>query len=191
MSFQNPVGGVPDPFGYRVEGAQEGSQQGGSPPEEPPNNQGVIGYLIGAMHKALDALVQKIGKGGPERKGSKQTLGSLKASLELLKGNDLSQDIHFLNALAHSWNKAIEESPAFDEEVLRLFNLFAKKILHYPETKQHTFGYYLTEYAGQRWIPFPYMELVQKIHREHAINPDGSDLTEWTRLLDDAIRLLP
>ena len=73
-------------------------------------------------------------------------------------------------------------------EICCLFlKILMQKIQHYPEYEEHTFGYYLTEYAGQKWIPFPYMEMVQKIHSEHMKNPKGSALTEWTNLIDELL----
>ncbi len=185
---QNPVGGIPDPFGYRAEGS--GSRQSGpeGPPNEPPDNKGIIGYLLQAMQRALNALLERFGK--TENSSKETSLNTLKSFLDLLKAEDRSQDVHFLNDLSKSWNQALEESLAFKEEASLIFKIFVKKILHYPENQVHTFGYYLTEYAGQKWIPFPYMELVQKLHREHEKSPSTSSLTEWTRLLEDAIRLL-
>lgn len=188
MSYQSPVGGVPDPFGYRVEGAQGQQQGGGQPPEEPPDNKGLIGHLLQAIQKAVDTLVGRFAGSSQKRPTAQGTLLALKNSLDLLKTEDRSQDVQFLNDLSQSWNRSLEESMDFNEEASIVFKLFVKKVLHYPENQRHTFGYYLTEYAGQKWVPFPYMELIQKIHRDHEINPQGSALTEWTRLLADTIR---
>src|SRR5262245_22935970 len=92
MSYQSPVGGVPDPFGYQVEGAQGQQQGGGPPPEEPPDNKGLLGHLLQAIQKAIDFLVDRFG-GQPPRSTSKQdTLHALKTSLDLLKVEDRSQD---------------------------------------------------------------------------------------------------
>ncbi|MBX7067221.1 MAG: hypothetical protein K1X28_08325 [Parachlamydiales bacterium] len=190
MSYQSPVGGVPDPFGYRVEGSQGQPQGGGQPPEEPPDNKGLIGAVLQAMRKAFDNLIERLGESFPGKGGKRGTLSQLKTSLDLLKVEDRSQDVHFLNDLSLSWNRSLEESLDFNQDALAVFNLFVKKMNHYPENQRHTFGYYLTEYAGQKWVPFPYMELVQKIHREHEMNPAGSALTEWTRLLEDTLKLL-
>src|SRR5690606_20457287 len=189
MSFQNPVGGVPDPFSYRAEGTQRNRSRSGGPPEEPPeDHKGLIGLLIEKIRSKINALLEWCGSTSFGKGSFKENLIRLKTSLDLLKNEDRSQDIHFLSDLSQSWNQAVAESLEYNEEASFIFKLFVKKIMHYPENQSHTFGYYLTEYAGQKWIPFPYMDLVQKIHTEHEKNPDTSALTEWTRLLSDAIR---
>jgi hypothetical protein len=191
MSFQNPVGGVPDPFSYRAEGTQGNRSGSGGPPEEPPeDHKGLIGLLIEKIRSKINTLLEWYGSTSFGKGSFKENLIRLKASLDLLKNEDRSQDIHFLSDLSQSWNQAVAESLEYNEEAALIFKLFVKKIAHYPENQGHTFGYYLTEYAGQKWIPFPYMDLVQKIHMEYEKNPDTSALTEWTRLLSDAIRLL-
>jgi hypothetical protein len=63
-------------------------------------------------------------------------------------------------------------------------------IQHYPERQQHSLGYYLSEYAGQKWLPFPYMEMIQKIHAEHLKNPTESALAQWTHRIDRLLSLL-
>ncbi len=193
MSYQNPVGGVPDPYeGYRVEGSgdRQAGGGGGPPGEEPPESRGLLAHFFKILQKKIDAIFSRIGGMPTQSFGAKKTLRALKTCLEILKLEDRSQDVNFLNELALNWNFALEESLQWNEEAATLFKIFAKKILHYPENQTHTFGYYLTEHAGQKWVPFPYMELVQKIHYEHEKNPSSSSLTEWTRLLDDTMKTL-
>lgn len=190
MSYQNPIGKIPDPFGYRVEGSQKQQHGGALPPEEPPEKKGLLSHLIQGIQNAISKMIDSF-SGSSQKKIIKQkNLLALKASLDTLKIEDRSQDVIFLNELSQSWNRSLEISLEFEEKVSAIFKLFVKKINHYPENQHHTLGYYFTEYAGQKWVPFPYMELIQKIHREHELNPTGSALTEWTRLLDDTLRLL-
>ena len=188
--YQNPIGGVPDPYeGYRPERAGEGGKGGGPPDDEPPRKKGaLLAYFLRVLQKKLGQLLELFGNRPAQKQEKSQTLGELKGYLEVLEKEDRSQDVDFLNDLSKCWNRAIEESVGWGEKRALLFQILAKKILHYPEDEPHTFGYYLTEYAGQKWVPFPYMELVQKIHLEHEKNPSGSALLEWVRLLDDCIR---
>lgn len=192
MSYQNPVGGVPDPYGrYRVEGTGSRQSGGGEPPDkEPQDNKGLLAYFLKALQKKVDQFLEKIRGTPPPDFPAKKTLRSLKTALEILKTEDRSQDVDFLNDLAQTWNSALEESLEYNAEAAELFKILVKKIINYPENQSHTFGYYLSEHAGQRWVPFPYMELVQKIHSEHEKSPSTSPLTEWTRLIDDTIRQL-
>lgn len=188
-SYQNPVGG-PDPYEkFRVEGMGEKQTKGNQPEppdEEPPQEkQGVAAHLLQILQKAVDYFLER-----HTSTQSRATLISLKDFFETMRREDRSQDGEFLNALAKAWNQALEESLHLNEAAALQFKVLVKKILHYPENQAHTFGYYLTEHAGQKWVPFPYMELVQKIHSEHEKNPSSSPLMEWIFLLNDILQLL-
>lgn len=194
-SYQNPIG-PPDPFDkYRVEGAGEkqtkGDQTEGEEEPSEKNGSGIGAYLILHLQKAVDFFLERYSTFRMNKPSSQSNLILLKNCLEALKLEDRSEDINFLNELAKVWNIALEDSFQLDQDqASEKFKEFANQILHYPENQTHTFGYYLTEYAGQKWVPFPYMELVAKIHFEHEKNPSSSPLTEWTRLLDEVIQIL-
>lgn len=175
----------------RIDGIGQKHPEQREPPEEPPEDKGLISQVFETIQKGVDALLERL-KGNPiVHVQAVKNLNALKNSLEILKAEDRSQDMQFLNLLSSYWNKAIEESVEYENhKAAALFKIFSKKILNYPEHQTHTFGYYLTEHAGQKWIPFPYMELIQKIHQEHEKNPTASVLREWTRLLNDLIGLL-
>lgn len=192
-SYQNPVGG-PDPYEkFRVEGVGEKQSKGDQPEppdEEPPEEKlGVAAHLLQILQKTVDYFLERYA-GQPNQVQSRDTLTSLKSFFETMRQEDRSQDGEFLNALAKIWNQALEESLHFNESAALQFKVLVKKILHYPENQPHTFGYYLTAYAGQKWVPFPYMELVQKIHSEHEKNPSSSPLMEWIFLLNNVLQLL-
>lgn len=190
-SYQNPIGS-PDPFDkYRAEAIEAKKRGRNSSDEEPPKQkEGLAAHLLQILQKAFNYFLEgHTGSKTTEIK-IKESLVALKTSFEILKNEDRSQDIEFLNQLSSTWNHLLEESAELSDETEEKLKEFIKKILHYPENQPHTFGYYLTEYAGQKWIPFPYMELVQKIHSEHEKNPSGSALSDWAHLLDQMISSL-
>jgi hypothetical protein len=188
-SYQNPVGG-PDP--YRTDRIGDSQSPPEQPPEEPPpkGKEGLAAHLLQILQKAVDFFVEKNTDAKPTDVEARKNLTALKAFFETLKKEDRSQDVDFLNDLSRTWNKTLSDSAHMGEAASHKFKILTKKILHYPENQSHTFGYYLTEYAGQKWVPFPYMELVQKIHTEHEKNPPSSPLTEWSHLIDEVMRLL-
>jgi hypothetical protein len=195
-SFRNPVG-PPDPFDkYRVEEVGDKQAKRDLPEDReeehlPENHGWLAAYLIQTLQKMVNFFLERYAKGKVEGTGAKENLQSLKKCFEILKNEDRSEDVNFLNHLAKNWNQAVEDSFHFDKEtVSSKFRELVKKILHYPENQTHTFGYYLTEYAGQKWVPFPYMELIAKIHFEHKKNPLSSALTEWTLLLDEVLEAM-
>lgn len=169
----------PDPYeAYRVERAQEEQRRGfeGGGFDEKPPKWGLAAYFLKLLQRVVDLFIES--KEGV----ASEALVSLKKAFEMLKKEDLSEDIQFLNQLSKTWQSLLEMSLK-KEEVKTL----VKKIQNYPQHEKHTFGYYLTEYAGQKWVPFPYMDLIQKIHSEHHKNPEGSALTEWTQLIDQLL----
>jgi hypothetical protein len=142
-----------------------------------------MAFLLQTFRNAIDFLLKS---SAPKDTAARKNILLLKASLEMLKTEDRSQDMQFLNQLSTLWRKCLEDAPRLKH--LASFNELVKNIQHYPENQPHTFGYYLAEYADQKWIPFPYMELIAKIHSEHKKDPASSALTEWTGLLNDLLK---
>lgn len=191
-SYQNPVT-PPDPYErYRIESVErereERERRSGGGGDEPPEEKWrFAAYFLKLVHRITTLLLES-----PEKevslseKGSVESLRSLKAAFEILKREDRSEDIQFLNHLSKLWQQVLEDALSFkrDSDLSARYKMLIKKIQRFPEDQVHTFGYYLSEYAGQKWIPFPYMEMIQKIHSEHEKNPDMSALTEWTAMID-------
>lgn len=196
-SSHNVGGGGPvDPYDkYRVEPIGQRESKGQIPhhpdPEKTPKEKlKFAAYLLTLFQKAVNFFIEKHQKSAMTQ-GNLNDLIAFRGSFELLKKEDRSQDVKFLNNLSKTWIALLEESLHFEnDEIQSKFRLLRKKILTYPDNAPHSFGYYLSQNAGQKWVPFPYMELIQKIHREHEKNPEGSAITEWTVLLDEIIALL-
>lgn len=194
-SYQNPVG-KGDPYDkYRVEpvGERQSKREGQGPPDDKPPKERVkfALYVLNLFKRAVDFFLDKNALGAESKSTSKTHLHQLKKSFEILKNEDRSEDVKFLNSLSDTWMQLLEESLYFEnDKVEAKFRLLVKEIQSYPENETHSFGYYLSEYAGQKWVPFPYMELIQKIHNEHMKNPMGSSLSKWTQIIDDINLLL-
>jgi len=195
MSIDNPVGGAPkDPYEEykrQVEAVEREAREKGKKSEPPNESTLLLAQVLAWMRKVLD-LFTKIPSGTEIGQDVRENLQLLKASFEILKIEDRSQDVEFLNALSIIWNKTLENSLHYKKGSTFSSSLksFLKEIQTYPKEKEHTLGYYLTEYTGQKWLPFPYMELIQKIHREHANGPQASILTQWTAKIDHLIAAL-
>ncbi len=195
-SYQNPVGGSRDPYEkLRVEPIEEDKLTKEDRPkrpaeEAPPEKVGTLAYLLQTLRNVVTFFL--VAPQGAASREMRDTLLLLKASFEILKREDRSQDIGFLNKLSHIWLEVLEGAlhPHRDSPIAEKTKSLIKKIQHYPERHPHTLGYYLSEYAGQKWIPFPYMELIQKLHLDHEKNPPLSALTEWTSLIDGILSLL-
>ena len=79
-------------------------------------------------------------------------------SLKELASADLSHDTDFLLKLSHHWNQFLEYFSLWtfsgSEEESRL-QAFFSAINDYPRGERYSLGYYLSEAAGEKWIPFP------------------------------------
>src|SRR5690606_2900289 len=90
--------------------------------------------------------------------------------------------------LSVTWQKLLEDALQFKKDTTSIkLKEFLKSIQNYPERQSHTFGYYLSESHTQDWVPFPFMELIQKIHREHEKNPMDSELNQWILSIEELV----
>lgn len=179
-SFQNPVQ-PPDPYErYKIEPVgsekEKSKRDFSGGPNEPNGKWVVTAYFLKTLHKLLSFYERKE-KG--KVIGEHPVLTQFKEALEILKKEDRSQDTQFLHDLSLLWLQIIE-----DLSLSRACKPLLKKIHNYPKGQAFSLGYYLTEYAGQQWVPFPYMEIIRQMHKEHENCPQGSSLSEWTKLLD-------
>jgi hypothetical protein len=152
-------------------------------PEYPPEDDRslpikVAAYLLQMFKKIIDALSEEKEPSSELNK----TLIEFKTFLETLQKEDRSQDASLLNAGSKIWHELLSS-----DQIDPRLTILIKGIQKYPDDTPHTFGYYLTENTKENWIPFPYMELIQKMHREHEKNPTQSTLASWTSLLDEIL----
>lgn len=193
-----PVGGTPkDPYeGYKVEPIQEDKRYKEQPPEETSESQSSLLFasFLWFINRFLRLFSARSARG--LAKDLEQEIRSrlllLKAAFETMKKEDRSQDSDLLAKVSDLWRDLIEDSQRFDRapQFQSLFQTTLHAIASFPEGQIHNLGYYLEEYHGARWLPFPFMELVFKLHREHQEQPSGSHLQQWTQNLDHLVRSL-
>lgn len=182
----------PDPYErYRVEGIEKDKHEKAdwkqkSQEAEKESNLGA--YFLSLLKRFVDWFHRSTKKSIPSAKAEdvKKHLATLKEIFETLKTEDRSQETPFLAHLADTWHALLDDALKFRKTAPlsnRYFSLI-REIETYPEKIEHPLGYYLMEYKGQAWLPFPFMELIQKIHLEHKKNPEGSKLTEWTQKIE-------
>lgn len=197
-SFQPPLGGT-DPYEkYRVAEVQkdkgprdlsEGTEEG------KPERQSAFAAYVALVFKKFLELFESTTEQGLAVSAESDVLEHLilfKAALEIMKIEDRSQDAPFLNSLAQHWHQLLDDVLRFRRQTPLSIQMRSciKQFQQYPENQQHSLGYYLTEYAGQKWLPFPYMEMIYKLHAQHKKNPDTSTLTAWSKSVDELIALL-
>lgn len=182
-----------DPLGkyYRVEEIERirlderrGGREPPGPPDEPkPGFAASLFLLLQTAWNFLSGSIQK-GLRGASAASARDTLLLLKAALETMMQEDRSQDSQFLKQISGLWLQLLEESLSLNSKPLKRF---IKDVENHPDDEEHTFGYYLEEFAGQTWLPFPYMELIHNLHHHHELDPSSSLLTRWTRMIEEIL----
>ncbi|MBS0624804.1 MAG: hypothetical protein JSS32_01995 [Verrucomicrobia bacterium] len=193
-SVGRPVGDEPqDPYKYKVEEIQkdrEAKEQHEKKEPEPEKKSMLGAYFLQLFRKFIQIFEETEQNPSVVNKETVlDHLKQLKAMLEIMKIDDRSQDSPFLNELSSIWHDILDDQLGFGRTSpqSKKFHEFIKEIQHYPERQEHTLGYYLTEYAGQQWLPFPYMELIQKIYKDHQSHPKTSALTRWSSSIEDLL----
>jgi len=193
----SPVGGKPnDPFEkyYQIKNMEKINEHNKRNKSSPPKSL-LIAYILFLLKKIVN-LIQP-SKHYPDiskstRRQIQTTLLQMQQALKTLMKEDRSQESLFLQHLAQLWQKMLEESLQLKKATSLAihFKNFIKEIASYPKNEDHSLGYYLSECAGKSWLPFPYMELIQKLHMLHQKNPSDNPLIKWTLSLEKMIVLL-
>ena len=195
-SFGRPVGQDPqDPYKYKVDEIQKDkeSKENLQNSRKPHSNKSVIGaYILHLIRKFFELFEEttEVGLTASAEEIVKGHLKLIKSILEILKRENKSEDSQFLGGLSRVWHEILEDALRFKKKTpfARKFQIFIQMIQDYPRAQEHSLGYYLTEYAGKKWLPFPYMEMVQNLQAEYQADPESSALTTWTREIDELLR---
>jgi hypothetical protein len=147
-----------------------------------------LAFLLDLIKKTVDYVLSRTTGSQGVAFATKKHLQKFKALLETLKKEDRSQDAKFLQDLAATWQNLLEDLLELDkgsgyDKLKALINA----IQNYPASAPHTLGYYLSDPSAKSWIPFPFMELIQKIHKDHELNKALSKLSEWVNHIDEIV----
>jgi len=199
-SYQPPISGEPhDPFEkYRIAGIQKEKEphdaSEGTEAFQPKRPSGFLGYAILILKKFIEIFEHTTEHGltTSAQKEIFEHLAQFKSSLEILRNEDRSQDSLFLNQLAQIWHLLLDDSYSFRRNTLLSVKVraFIKKLQHHSERQGHSLGYYLTEYAGQKWLPFPYMDMIRHLHMESMKNQENSHLATWSKDVDEMLLII-
>lgn len=125
-----------------------------------------------------------------------ENLLHFKKLIEKLGKEDLSNSADFATELSEVWSGLLED---FDNvgilerkniKEIATFREMMDIIKHYPPDTEHRLGYYLLQHAGKDWLPFPFIEILAKLHNEHKEDAKISTLTKWIKLIDGVINTL-
>ena len=118
----------------------------------------------------------------------------LEKSLARIADEDVSYKPEFTNKLSLLWEslntelEKIKYSVDSKNEVLVKIQLLIEDFAGYPEGKDHTLGYYLTECVGLDWLPVPFLQILRELHASYQDDPDRSTLGKWIAELQDILQ---
>lgn len=120
-------------------------------------------------------------------------LRKLKLLFEQMSIRNQSENINFAQELSDTWTSLFFHCEAIESGKMKsgidprkIYQLLLS-IGKYPEDTEHNLGYYLKHHAGQDWLPFPFMELLRKLHRNFAVDGEKSHLHQWIQELNTII----
>ncbi|MBS0615087.1 MAG: hypothetical protein JSR58_00865 [Verrucomicrobia bacterium] len=111
-------------------------------------------------------------------------LVDLKNCLLELHKTDQSQNIDFVQKFTDSWTRlihAMEWINRKDMIAITATSALLGAIGSYPLNQEHSLGFYLSRFAGEKWLPFPLIELLS------SLNTNKKLLMEWVRTVDALI----
>lgn len=122
-------------------------------------------------------------------------LQTMKTLFNRLKTENLSESSPFARELSDCWHSLLHmgdyKTPSLKKGTsLEKIEFLFTMIRSYPEGGDHSLGYYLSKYTGDKWLPFPFMELLKNLHEDAIIQKEKSFLDKWTVTLTDIINSL-
>lgn len=123
---------------------------------------------------------------------------SLKGFLELLlklQRENYASKIDAALMLSKHWH-AINDYFALLPKAARkgLFyqegSLWLQSLNLFPTDEDKSFGFYLKNLSGDKWLPFPYMKIITRLHDEYHKEGKDSHLEIWSKTLEHLIELL-
>lgn len=124
-------------------------------------------------------------------------LRALQQLLARLQSEDLSQSIAFASELSDLFGEALEDLAIVTimerKELKKSSGMrqLVEAIKRYPKSEdEHPLGFYLMEHAGKDWIPFPFIDQLASLYKEHQENPSKSTLRQWDHLFEEVVKNL-
>ena len=173
---------------HRLEKDRKGKEE--APPEPSPSKVYVLLHFI--IKKVFPFLASEEKKAAPlDVTQLTEELTSIKKIFESLKREDLSHNPQLAVQLSDRWHRLVEdfntnkvEYVAKVPRIVQDLESFFNKVNSYPPKEDLNLGYYLKEYVGKEWLPFPFMDILHQLHEEKQT------LEEWIQLLDKIISAL-
>jgi hypothetical protein len=122
-----------------------------------------------------------------------QDLHDFNELIEKLSKEDVSRNPLFTRQFSALWQRLLQDLEvieAFERSQPELgpkIKMIIETIGSYPPFVDHPLGYYLTEHAGEEWLPVPFMDILAQLYKEHQTSPTRSQLHHTINLLHSAL----
>lgn len=204
--FQKPIQRFEDdkskewmlPPPERIEKSKQAKEEASSPDREEGTRALLFATLAFFCKKFLSLFSseEKIQAALIDLKQITQDLSQFKDLLQQLRREDISRNPIFTRQFSEIWQRLhadLKNIEAYERETpllsVKLKNILTR-ISSYPPFVDHPLGYYLTEHVGEEWLPFPFMDILSQLHRDHQAQLEKSELSAWTAQLSDTLSSL-
>jgi hypothetical protein len=117
-------------------------------------------------------------------------ISALKKYLVFLTTKDVSRDPDYAQHLSQVWHQLLDSVKLVEflerkkTDVLNQLKTLIETFNSYPAHQEHSLGYYMTEFAGKEWLPFPFMEQLHLLYEDHLAHKKESQLSHWISSID-------
>jgi len=117
-------------------------------------------------------------------------LSAFKKALVQLTIEDASRDPNYAQHLSQAWHQLFDSVNLVEflerkkSDVLTQLKTLIATFENYPTGQEHSLGYYMTEFAGKEWLPFPFMEQLHRLYEDHLTHKKESQLSHWISAID-------
>ncbi|HUD01436.1 MAG TPA: hypothetical protein VMR37_03860 [Rhabdochlamydiaceae bacterium] len=117
-------------------------------------------------------------------------LSAFKKALVQLTIEDASRDPNYAQHLSQAWHQLFDSVNLVEflerkkSDVLTQLKTLIATFERYPSDQQHSLGFYMTEFAGKEWLPFPFMEQLHRLYEDHLTYKKESQLSHWISAID-------
>lgn len=147
----------------------------------------IIEFLcLQLMQKSMQDLRKKRGKSA--LLSADETVGSalekLRGLFTTLSDRDCSEDALFVTDLSRQWHILLRHTPfLIDSQKRKGAEELMNKLNMYPKNAPKRLGFYLKNYAGEKWLPFPLIEILKALYEEAQLRKEKSTLASWIQHL--------
>ena len=184
---------------YRVDPIEADKQSKGDQlwkfPAEEKHPRAYISFLV-----FIQKLTTRLGKetGGKFGEMSEDALTDdiqeLKHILQIVMDVDQSENGRFCARFSAAWNHLLQGVQVLAHTKRQAFvdtdklKTLLTDIDNYPPNEDHKLGFYLSEFAGESWLPIPFRDILKRLFSDHRANPSHSNLMQWVELINEILQ---